>query len=97
MDGRCLALPQVGHVIAGMDNSPPGQESRKRWWGSLPAAALAAGATVLGAWLLMAWSDAGAPSPTDFAREHPALGGAFGVFSTLGMAVLAWRRRRESR
>ena len=70
-----------------------------RWLRSLLAAALAAGVTLFGAWLLMAWNDAGAPSPTDFARQHPALGAAFGVLSTLAVVVsaLLQRRKRSSR
>lgn len=66
---------------------------------SLLAATLAAGITLLGAWLLMLWSDAGAPSPTDFARQHPALGAVFGVLSTLAVLASAlWQRhRRKSR
>ena len=92
-----MALLQVSRIIARMENSPFDQQSSKRWWRPLLAAALAAGVTVLGAWLLLAWDDAGAPSPTDFAREHPALGGAFGVLSTVVALGLAWRRRRKSR
>lgn len=66
-------------------------------WRSLLATALAAGVTLLGAWLLMAWSEAGAPSPADIAQRHPVLGTAFGVLSTLIVVVSAWRQRRRSR
>lgn len=70
-----------------------------RWLRSLLVAVLAAGITLLGTWLSMAWIDAGAPSPTDFARQHPALGGVFGVLSTVVvvMSALWQRRRRKSR
>lgn len=70
-----------------------------RWLRSLAAATLAAGLTLLAAWLLLAWSDAGAPSPVDFARRHPGLGAAFGLLSTLTVlgAALLQRRRRRSR
>ena len=68
-----------------------------RWLRSLLAAALAAGVTLCGAWLLMAWSEAGAPSPTDLARQHPALGSAFGLLSTAVVVAVAWRRRRSRR
>lgn len=66
---------------------------------SLLAAVLAAGITLLGAWLLMTWSDAGAPSLLDFTQQHPTLGAAFGVLSTLAVVVSAlWqRRKRKSR
>ena len=66
---------------------------------SLLVVVLAAGITLLGAWLLMAWSDAGAPSLPDFTQRHPALGAAYGVLSTLLMLASAlWqRRRRQSR
>ncbi|GAB3782537.1 hypothetical protein [Dyella agri] len=64
---------------------------------SLLAAALAAGVTLFGAWLLMAWSDAGAPSPTELARQHPALGSAFGLLSTVVVVAAAWRQRRSRR
>jgi len=69
-----------------------------RWLRSLPAVALAAGVTLLGAWLLMEWGDAGAPSLLDVVHRHPALGTTFGVLSTLFMVTSAWwRRRRKSR
>ncbi|WP_426662988.1 hypothetical protein [Rhodanobacter aciditrophus] len=70
-----------------------------RWLRSLLAAMLAAGVTVLGASLLMAWSEAGAPSLTEFAQRHPMAGAAFGVLSTLIVVVsaLGQRRRRRSR
>ena len=70
-----------------------------RWLRSLLAVLLAAGITLSGAWLVMLWSDAGAPSPTDFARQHPALGAVFGVLSTVVVLVSAWwqRRRHKSR
>jgi len=61
---------------------------------SLLAAALAAGITLLGAWLLMTWSEAGAPSLVDFAQRHPRMGAAFGVLSTLIVVTLAWWQRR---
>ena len=66
---------------------------------SLFAVVLAAGITLLGAWLLMTWSDAGAPSLSDFTQRHPALGAAFGVLSTLVVLASAlWqRRKRKSR
>ncbi len=66
---------------------------------SLLAVVLAAGITLLGAWLLIAWGEAGAPSLTDFAQRHPALGSAFGVLSTLAVLASAlWQRRqRKSR
>jgi hypothetical protein len=66
-----------------------------RWLGSLLAATLAAGVTVLGAGLLMVWSEAGAPSLVDVAQRHPAMGAAFGVLSTLIVVVSAWWRRRR--
>jgi hypothetical protein len=70
-----------------------------RWLRSLLAAVLAAGVTLLGAWLLMAWSDAGAPSLLDFAQRHPMMGAVFGVLSSLivVMSALWQRRRRKSR
>lgn len=70
-----------------------------RWLRSLLALVLAAGVTLFGAWLVMLWGDAGAPSPTDFARQHPALGAVFGVLSTLAVLASAWwqRRKRKSR
>lgn len=70
-----------------------------RWLRSLLAALLAAGVTLSGAWLLMAWSEAGAPSLTDFAQRHPVLGAVSGVLSTLIVVASAWwqRRRRRSR
>lgn len=69
-----------------------------RRWRSLLLSVGVAGLTVLLAWLLLAWVDAGAPSLADVARAHPVLGGLFGMASTLGMAWLAWwQRRRKSR
>ncbi|MBD8878962.1 hypothetical protein IHE49_00550 [Rhodanobacter sp. 7MK24] len=70
-----------------------------RWFRSLLAVALAAGITLLAAWLLMAWSEAGAPSLLDFTQRHPMMGAAFGLLSTLAVVVpaLLQRRRRKSR
>lgn len=64
---------------------------------SLLAAALAAGITLLGAWLLIAWSGAGAPSLVDVAQEHPMMGAAFGVLSTSIVVMSAWWQRRRRR
>jgi hypothetical protein len=68
-----------------------------RWLRSLLAAMLAAGVTLLGAWLLMAWSEAGAPSLTEFAQRHPMAGATFGALSTLIVVVSAMRQRRRGR
>ena len=70
-----------------------------RWLRSLLAVLLAAGVTLVGAWLLMAWSDAGAPSLLDFTQQHPVLGVVFGVLSTVLvlMSALWQRRKRKSR
>ncbi|OOG35753.1 hypothetical protein B0E52_18150 [Rhodanobacter sp. C06] len=70
-----------------------------RWLRSLLALVLAAGVTLFGAWLVMTWGDAGAPSMLDFTQRHPALGSAFGVLSTLAVLASAWwqRRKRKSR
>lgn len=69
-----------------------------RWLRQLALAGAAAGLTLLGAWLLLAWVDAGAPSPGDYLQRHPALGALWGVLSTvLAIALLAWQRRRKSR
>ena len=66
---------------------------------SLLAMLLAAGITLFGAWLLLTWSDAGAPSLLDVTQRHPALGTVFGVLSTLlVLASALWqRRKRKSR
>ncbi|MEW9572456.1 hypothetical protein ABQJ54_11905 [Rhodanobacter sp. Si-c] len=70
-----------------------------RWFRSLLAVALAAGITLLAAWLLMMWSGAGAPSLPDFTQRHPMMGIAFGLLSTLIAVVsaLLQRRRRKLR
>lgn len=70
-----------------------------RWLRSLLAAALATGITLLGARLLVSWSDAGAPSPADLAQRHPVLGTVFGLLSTVLVvaSALLQRRRRKSR
>lgn len=70
-----------------------------RAWQSLFVVVAAAGITLLGAWLLMAWSGAGAPSLSGFTQRHPMLGTAFGLLSTLFVVVpaLLQRRRRKSR
>ena len=70
-----------------------------RWLRSLLAVVLAAGVTLVGAWLLMAWSDASAPSLLDFTQQPPVLGAVFGVLSTVLvlMSALWQRRKRKSR
>ena len=57
---------------------------------SLWAVLLAAGITLSGAWPVMAWSDAGAPSLPDAMHRHPAPGPAFGVFSNGFVVASAW-------
>ncbi|GAB2534056.1 hypothetical protein [Rhodanobacter koreensis] len=64
-----------------------------RWLQSLLVALLAAGLTLLGVWLVMLWSGAGAPSLTDFGQRHPGLGAAFGML----VAALVQRRKHKSR
>ncbi|MBD8872322.1 hypothetical protein [Rhodanobacter sp. DHB23] len=70
-----------------------------RWFRSLLAVVLAGGITLLGAWLLMAWSEAGAPSLLDVTQRHPLIGTTFGLLSTLAVVVsaLLQRRRQKSR
>ena len=70
-----------------------------RSWRSLFVMVIAAGVTLLGAWLLTAWSEAGAPSLIGLTQRHPMLGTAFGLLSTLVVAAsaLLQRRRRKPR
>ena len=66
-----------------------------RRWRSLLVAPLAAAVTLLGAWLVMLWSDAGAPALSDFGQRHPVLGAVFGLLSTAFVLVSASANHAE--
>jgi len=69
-----------------------------RWLRSLLVALLAAGITAFGAWLVMLWSDAVAPSLVQFEQRHPASGVAFGALSCLVVLMSAlwqWRHHKS--
>lgn len=78
-------------------DDPTHNTPRWRWLRQLLLALGAASLTLFAAWLLLAWADAGAPSPGDFLQAHPALGAFWGLLSTVLMIALAWWQRRRSR